>query len=148
MKTLSGRWVVSYQSLKTKENSSWVIPKVVAVAYGIGPLRELFITKFKWQFKWGFIKVIITRACHLRECLQGELWLYLWPCTGIIKTSALPYALTLSNYYEPSVQCGLNCLLSSSGKQTAMEICLAGSSVFPLLVRKRQVQAQHHIVSS
>ena len=42
-----------HKSLKSKEKSSWVIPKVVAVAYGIGRLRELFITKFKSQFKWG-----------------------------------------------------------------------------------------------
>ena len=81
--------------LKNKGKVQLGNPKstLVAVAYGIGPLRELFITKFKWQFKWGFIKVIITRACHLRECLQGELWLYLWPCTVIIKTSELPYSL-------------------------------------------------------
>ena len=47
---LSGR----LQELKTKEKSSWAIPKVVAVAYGSGRLRELFITKFKSQFKWDF----------------------------------------------------------------------------------------------
>ena len=29
-------WVVTYESLKTKEKASWVIPKVVAVAYGSG----------------------------------------------------------------------------------------------------------------
>ena len=28
--------MVAYYSLKTKEKSSWVIPKVVAVAYGSG----------------------------------------------------------------------------------------------------------------
>ena len=33
------------KSLKTKEKSSWVILKVVAVAYGSGRLRGLFITK-------------------------------------------------------------------------------------------------------
>ena len=35
--------VVAYESLKTKKKSSWVIPKVLAVAYD----RELFITKVK-----------------------------------------------------------------------------------------------------
>ena len=43
--TLSGRLVVIYESLKTKEKSSWVIPKVSAVAYGSGPLGEVLITK-------------------------------------------------------------------------------------------------------
>ena len=39
--------VVAYESLKTKEKSGWVIPKVVAVAYGSGHLRELFIKEFE-----------------------------------------------------------------------------------------------------
>ena len=41
--SLSGR----LQELKTKEKCSWVIPKVVAVAYGSGHLRELFVKKFE-----------------------------------------------------------------------------------------------------
>ena len=68
--------MVAYKSLQTKEKSSWVIPKVVAVAYGSGRLQELFITKFKSQFKWGFAKVVVTRAGRLREWSQGELRLY------------------------------------------------------------------------
>ena len=40
------------ESLKTKEKSSWVIPKVVTVAY-----KELFITKVKSHFKRGLTKV-------------------------------------------------------------------------------------------
>ena len=55
---------VGKRSLKTKEKSSWVIPKVVAVAYGSGRLRELFFSKS--QFKWGFAKVVVTRAGCLR----------------------------------------------------------------------------------
>ena len=43
---LSGCWVVVYKSLKTKEKSSWVIPKVVVITYGSLCLRELFITRF------------------------------------------------------------------------------------------------------
>ena len=35
------------QELKTKERSSWVILKVVAVAYGSGRLRERFIKEFE-----------------------------------------------------------------------------------------------------
>ena len=42
--TASGR-------LQELKNSSWVIPKVVAVAYGSG-LRELCITNFKSLFNW------------------------------------------------------------------------------------------------
>ena len=68
--------MVAYKSLKTNEKSSWIIPKVVAHAYGSGRLRELFITKFKSQFKWGFLKVVVTRAGHLLEWSQGELRLY------------------------------------------------------------------------
>ena len=67
--------MVAYKSLKTKEKSSWIIPKVIAVAYGSGRLRELFITKFKSQFKWGFAKAVVTRAGRLREWSQGELQL-------------------------------------------------------------------------
>ena len=65
--------MVAYKSLKTREKSSWVIPKVVGVAYGSGRLQELFITKFKSQFKWGFAKVVVSRADRLREWSQGEL---------------------------------------------------------------------------
>ena len=49
--------------------SSWVVPKVVAVAYGRGLLRES-------RFKRGFTKVVVTRAGRLRELLHGELQLY------------------------------------------------------------------------
>ena len=65
--------MVAYKSLKTKEKSSWVIPKVVAVTYRSGRLRELFITKFKSQFKWSFAKAVVTRAGRLQEWSQGEL---------------------------------------------------------------------------
>ena len=68
--------MVAYYSLKTKEKSSWVIPKVVAVAYGSGCLQEVFITKCNSQFKQGFTKVVVPRAGRLREWSQGELQLY------------------------------------------------------------------------
>jgi len=48
------------------EKSSWVIPKVVLVAY----------ESTRSQLKWGFTKVVITRAGRLWEWSQGELWLY------------------------------------------------------------------------
>ena len=59
--------MVAYKSLKTKKKSCWVLPKVVVVTYGSGPQRELFITEFKLQFKWGFAKVVVTRAGRLQE---------------------------------------------------------------------------------
>ena len=55
-----------------------MIPKVVAVAYGIGRLRELFSTKCKSQFKLGFTKVVVIRAGRLREWSHRELRLYYW----------------------------------------------------------------------
>ena len=68
--------MVAYESLKTKENFSWVIPKVVAVTYGSGRLRELFFTKFKSQFKRVTTHVVVTRARRLRALSQGDLRLY------------------------------------------------------------------------
>ena len=43
---------------------------------GRGHLRELFITKVKSQFKWGFAKVVVTRAVRSQEWSQGEIRLY------------------------------------------------------------------------
>ena len=57
--------MVAYESLKTKEKSK--------SGCGRGRLRELFITKFKSQFKRGFTKVVVTRADCLQERSQGEL---------------------------------------------------------------------------
>ena len=102
--TLSGRWVIAYESLETKETPSWVIPKVVAVAYGSCRLRELFITKS--QFKRGFTKVVVTRACRLREWSQRELRLYL-QLTIIIRLADYSTILT-----EPEVNCFSICTQS------------------------------------
>jgi len=41
--------------------------------HGRGRLRELFITKVKSQFKWGFAEVVIIRAGRLQEWSQREL---------------------------------------------------------------------------
>ena len=47
--------------IKTKEKSTWVIPKVVTVASGsAGRLWQLFNTKFNSKFKRGFTKVVVT----------------------------------------------------------------------------------------
>ena len=68
-KSLSGR---SRELKKTKEKSSWIIPRVVAIAYGSGRLRELFITKIKSQFKRGFTKVVVARARSLTRVVASR----------------------------------------------------------------------------
>ena len=70
-KSLSGR---SRELKKTKGKSSWIIPRVVAIAYGSGRLRELFITKIKSQFKRGFTKVVVTRARPLTRVVARRAW--------------------------------------------------------------------------
>ena len=67
-KTLSGHWVVAYESLKTREKSTWVLnPKSGDCQYWSGRWRELLITKFKSQFKQGFTKVVVTFKSNLKE---------------------------------------------------------------------------------
>ena len=59
--------------LQELKNSSWVKPKVIAVAYR-SSLGELHITNFKSLFKQGFTKVVANRAGRrLPEWLVGEL---------------------------------------------------------------------------
>ena len=67
-KTLSGR----LQELKTKGKV-----QLGNLKSGRGRLRGLFITKFNSHFKWGFAKVVVTRAGRLQEWSQGELRLYI-----------------------------------------------------------------------
>ena len=59
--------MVAYESIKSKEKSSWVILKVVTVNTGAVAYEELFITNFTSQFKRGFTNVVVTRAGRLRE---------------------------------------------------------------------------------
>ena len=68
-KTLSGR----LRELKNKGKVQLGNPRSDR-----GRLRELFITKFKSQFKRGFTKVVTTRAGRVREQSQGELRLNLY----------------------------------------------------------------------
>ena len=49
-------WVVTNKSLKTKEESSWVIPKMVTVAYESGHFWQVFSIKFK-SVQEGFHKL-------------------------------------------------------------------------------------------
>ena len=71
-------WVVTYKSLKVKENPVGQIPKVVAVTFRSSRLRELFVRTVKSQFKQGFTNVVITRADHLWEWSQGGFQPYLY----------------------------------------------------------------------
>ena len=63
-RSLSGR----LRELKNKRKVQLGNPKSGCVR-----LRELFITKFKSQFKRGFTKVVVTRAGRLREWSPEEL---------------------------------------------------------------------------
>lgn len=86
--------MATYESLKTKEKSSWVIPKVITVAYRIGRLWELFMTKS--LFKRGFTKVVITRAGGLRVTAQlGDT-----PCQWKKLMSSLYPSSVLINYSD------------------------------------------------
>ena len=55
-------WAVAYESLKTKEKSSWVIPKV-----------SFLLQSLTHSSNGGFTKMVITRVCRLREWSQGGL---------------------------------------------------------------------------
>ena len=62
--------MVAYESVKTKEKSSWVIPKVVALVYGSARLLELFIAKFKSQFKldWSLLELVAYESGRNESC--------------------------------------------------------------------------------
>ena len=59
--------MVTYKSLKTKEKSTWIILKVVTVTFKSFSVQSLS------QLKWGFTKVVVTRAGRLREWSKGEI---------------------------------------------------------------------------
>ena len=41
-----------------------------------GHLRECVNTEFVWELKWGFVKVVVSRAVPLQEYPLRELPLY------------------------------------------------------------------------
>ena len=98
--------LITYKSLKTKEKSNWLIPKIVAVTY---ESSNFFITKFKSQFKWSFTKVVITRAGCVQEWSQGELRLHMKmqvvPITVMIFFPLIFACTVLPNYLV------LNCII-------------------------------------
>ena len=63
--------MVAYESLKTKKNSSWEIPEVVAVA-----CESFSSQSFSRILNGVFTKAVVTKASRLREWSQEEprLW--------------------------------------------------------------------------
>ena len=54
------------------EKSSWVIPRVVAVSY-----ESFSLQSFKSQFKWGFTKLVVTRAGRLMRIVASRALTFL-----------------------------------------------------------------------
>ena len=74
--------MVAYKSLKIKEKSSWVIPKVVAVAYeSLSLHRSNRVSQ----------KLVVTRAGCLWEWSQGELFLEI--SQTVIPSTGRPFKL-------------------------------------------------------
>ena len=80
--------VFAYESLKIKKKSSWVIPKVVAVAY-----ERFSLLSLNQSSNAVSPKVVVTWAGRLRGWSRGELWLY---CT------AFSVSLTLKSITQPA----------------------------------------------
>ena len=55
--------VVGYESLKTKENFRWVIPKMVAVTFQSFSLQNLSHSLNEVSQRWS----VVTRVAHLGE---------------------------------------------------------------------------------
>ena len=67
----------AFKDVKTKETTSWLVRKVVKVAYRSLHLRKLSITELKLAFKRDFTTLVTIRAVCYQELSQGELSLYL-----------------------------------------------------------------------
>ena len=52
----------AFKDVKTKETTSWLVRKVVKVAYGSLHLRKLFITELKLALKRDFTTLLTIRA--------------------------------------------------------------------------------------
>lgn len=93
-------WVVTNKSLKTKEESSWVIPKMVTVAYESGHFWQVFSIKFKSQFKWGFtnFKVAVTRAGQLGVVARRALTVS--PLHAIWQLPGYMYLITIHEFEQ------------------------------------------------
>ena len=56
--------------------------------------------KFKSQFKWGFAKVVVSRAGRLQEWSQVELRLY-EVCIHVYKWRVLPnFVRSVNNFFS------------------------------------------------
>ena len=76
--TVSTSRVVPYKALEKFSKALYGTPEryLQCTRFPSCHGRELFITKFKSQFKWGFANVVVSRAGRLQEWSQGELRLY------------------------------------------------------------------------
>ena len=88
--------VSTYGSLKTKKKSKSQPLKEFVATYGNVHLRECVTTKFVWEYKWGFVKAVISTAVSLRECPLLESF----HCITILKFTNYP----ISEYNKSSNQ--------------------------------------------
>ena len=57
-----------------------------------------YCTEFVWEFKWGFVKAVVSRAVRLQECPLRELLLY----NGLQYATQLnPDLLQTKNFSSP-----------------------------------------------
>ena len=75
-----------------------------AAAYGNVCSRECVNTEFVWEFKRGFVKMVVSRAFQLRECLLGELPLYLKDIFTLEVTQVIYVTMLNSFSMKTSIQ--------------------------------------------
>lgn len=101
-------WVIAYESIKTKDKSSWVIPKVVEVAYGGGRLRELFIILRQkgWtqllittrpKTKSNFSEVVYICTVELSRSFKQNKFLFIWKTSLGCKKDVGAFVYTIKN---------------------------------------------------
>ena len=73
-KTLNGCF--SYYSLKTKEKSSWVIPKVVAVAYKRFSLQSVTHSSNRVSQRWSYLELVAYESGRKESfnCIHDQIY--------------------------------------------------------------------------
>ena len=69
--------VVTYESLKTKEKTSWQFPKVVAVAYESFQFHSLNDNSNRVSRCWSLTRAVARRALTVSYCSQCDSSCYL-----------------------------------------------------------------------
>ena len=92
-------WVVVYESLKTKEKSSWVIPKVVAVAYESFLLKSLSDISKGVSQRWSWLELVAYEGGRKESvsCAHVVRRNY------VVNTRLLKYFKTMNNFISVSV---------------------------------------------